>query len=982
MLPRNQKRDRWSWLVLSFLAGFGASVASYAAGEIPGNDAPAAPPAADEAKSFLTLPFRSAARTDWFVEVATLRYLCPRGYSALEGGNEVPCARTTAPGTGTSPPAVDEGRRGRAFVRRVGPGVRWSLDLVTIPSPVGGYELYFFGKVSGGADDGKPNSDLASVKSDFDALLKNLAAAPLGTSTDGILSYQLSNEQADRAVAVLKTLGYPVIEYTKSGDPQKPLQTVYDNIFDELPPRTTSLLSRPAIIKLIDSESTSLVQDTNTLLGGGDTELAGGQRLSSVADGAPQQRLLIVFDRTDLEALDVLLARLQKFIDVPARQILIEAVVIELEDDRLLDFGVDFSGSKDNYGTSFDESGGVIQPFTFTFDRPHPLTLLQFSAKLRALVNRGRAKVLSRPSVFVLDGRQAKIKVGDNVPYSSLSVSATGVVLSSTTYLKTGIILNLRPRAASSNSDVTMQVETIISTPGPSQIQNGILIAPTIQSRQVQTLVRVANDTPFVIGGLIAQTDQKTINGIPVLSSIPILGALFRKQTSVNNRKEVIVVITPHIVASDDPTLSYSIPRDAGGADTNGGWSGLKRRGPLFGASAESCDKSYPALEPRVLRTARHDEVSIFDSFDLQLFRNVYRVRSSDILDFGFIREEPTVKEYLLKTQELAKDMTSAQFTRLPAIDPADLEGEVTRRLRKEVCGDEKVDCLPPEQVRTFLALFNGDIPGEEILVNNMIIRIIEDLGVSAFIPPENMLFFNQRQKEGEKGLIHPESLMDEAFIRDCLRDNKTIVMAFPPDQDPAAVVITHREAEAAPVAPPEVSPYGQFNSQCLQPGSHEEPGGASDTDPGRFPPPTARLICMSLDKEKYIETLRKCNKSGWQAILLNQTFCEGRKRNPVALLQSVLALKRLLELNDSKTFPRTLRAFHVGRELVFPTQRDLETRRHLIDRRTAQLFYETLDYYRAFDQAYVQMKTKVEKPRDILISIHAARRASSPPPP
>ena len=70
-------------------------------------------------------------------------------------------------------------------------------------------------------------------------------------------------------------------------------------------------------------------------------------------------------------------------------------------------------------------------------------------------------------------------------------------------------------------------------------------------------------------------------------------------------------------------------------------------------------------------------------------------------------------------------------------------------------------------------------------------------------------------------------------------------------------------------------------------------------------------------------------------------------------MLQSVFALERLLELNDTRTFPRTLTAFHVGREIVFPTRDDLKTRRHLIDCRTAKIFYDTLNYYEVFLDVY-----------------------------
>jgi hypothetical protein len=929
---------------------------------------PADSPADDNTGSFLTLPFRSAARTHQFLEVAILRYVYPRGYSLSEGANDMFCAEDTESG---------EGRCRARFVKRVGQEPARSLEIVTVPSLNGGYELHLLGKIVGKAGSDTPNLEVLDLKKDFETLVGELKSAPLGISSDGILSYQLSNMQADRAVAVLKTFGYPVIEYAKSGgsdgsgsDPktlEKPPE-IFDQKSDSQLPG--GFLSRPVVIKLIDSEDTSLVQGDDPKILGGDTEISGGQKLSSVTDSAPQQRLLIVYDKGDLASLDILLARLQKYIDVPARQILIEALVVELEDNRLLDLGVDFTGSKNGYNLSFDETDGVAQPFIFNFARPHPITLLNLTAKIRALEERGKAKVLSRPSVFVLDGRQAKIKVGDNVPYTSQrSITVGGVVNTATTFLKTGIILNLRPRAASDNSDVTMQVETIISSPGPTRVlSDGILVAPTVQSRLVQTLVRVANDTPFVIGGLVAQTNQKDTNGIPVLSSLPLIGALFRKENAVKDRREVIIVITPHIVTESDPTLAYSIARDAQGAEAGGRSVATKEGGVLGGTKTESCETVPPRSKsdessifaPRKQSTPAERE-SIFDSFDAQLFRNIYRVRSGDIFDLDFIREDPKVKQDAREVQEIAKKLTSAQFNELPRIDPKDLEKEVTKRLRTVLCENgDGVDCdLTPEQIHTFLALFNGDIPGEEILVDNMLIRIIENLGFSSFVPPEHVIFFSQDPGES---LIHPKYLTDNIFIRKCLSDGNTIVMAFPPD-----LVKPLAESTQGALYHASQDSYSKFRGPCSV--AHDYDSEVPEEAFTRFSPPNVRLVCMPLGDSNYIKILRKCNEkdSGWHAILLNRTFCGGRSRNPIALLQSVLTLKRLLEINDSATFPRTLRAFHVGRELVLPTREDLETRRHLIDRRTAQLFYETLDYYYAFGEANKQLNATLNNPREKL---------------
>lgn len=916
--------------------------------------APAAPAAPQDPKGVVALPFRALARTRVFAGTAALRFVCTRFYSAVVDGHEVPCTEVVTPakaGAANDPDDPPPTGDGAATVSTAEPGDRWrfrkvvagatqTLELVVAPSPVRGYDLHLIGELREADGKIKPNPELIAIESDIESFLTELAAGPLDPAKDRVLPYQLSYVQADRAIAVLRTLGYTVVEYKKTSSSEK---VVFDTLFEQLPAARGGLLVRPLIIKLIDSEDTSLVENA---FQNADPELAGGQPLSSVPDAAPQQRLLIVHDTDDRPSLDLLLAHLERDIDVPARQILIEALVIELNYEGLLELGIDFKGRKDNFDISFEQqTGGLVQPFLFNFARPSPRTLLELTAKLRALEENGQATVLSRPSVFVLDGRQARIKVGDNVPYTSkVTLGVGGVITSETTFLKTGIILNLRPRAAADNSDVTLQVEAIISSPGPTRVlpDLGALLAPNLQSRQIQTLVRVANDTPFVIGGLIAENDQHSTSGLPHLSRLRYLGALFRKKNARNDRREVIVVITPHVVAVDDPTYAYTIPRDAGRADTESGARGAAGRYRPFADRAPSCkpDSQDELFDPEVSQPDV-ETGSIFDSLDPQLFRSIYRLRSSDIFDLDFITKNEEVKRLAARSQELAKSVSEARFEKVPRVDRPSLEKEVVRRLEEmKAVGD---DDDKAKFVDTFLTFFDGGVPGEEILVHNMMIRVIEKLGFGSCVPTDEIIYFpDLRDREaGHAGReLDPDFLSASDCVRSCL-ETGTLVLAFPPTPAESDDFLTEcLEERPRPV--------------CARQGAGQPP--AADNP---FSPPIARVACVSHQKDRFLDHLRNCNaeKRGWRTILLDRDF-KRRGRNSIGLLQSVLTLERLLELNDSHTFLRTLRGFHVGRELVLPTREDMQTRRHLIDRETARLFYQTLDYYQAFADAYKEKTT------------------------
>lgn len=503
-----------------------------------------------------------------------------------------------------------------------------------------------------------------------------------GDPDNRFVNYKLSYVQGDRATALLRVLGYSVIEFQAQPNAGT---LVYDQIFTTL--SEADALELPVVIRLIDSDKTSLLEpepmtgplplSAEPALGDAANLRLGGQFLDRITDGAPQQRLLIVYDGDDPGSLQKLLNLLRDEIDIPARQLLIEALVIELDQDKLRDVGVDFAGRKDGSTFSFlTGAAGFAQPFTYTFERPSVKTLFELNVSLKALVSRGHAKVLSRPSVLVLDGRQARIQVGQKIPYSS-SISATNTgTLSSTDYLTTGIVLNLRPRVSEDGSQITMQVETLISSAGPSGFdpRTGVLVPPRIQSREVQTLVRVSDNTPFIIGGLISTTEETGVSGVPGLSRIPGLGALFRKKTKNDAKREVIVVITPHVVPQEDRTFTYGIPADS----------------------------------------------EIFDSFDTEMFRNVYRIRSSDVFDLAFVYESRGLHEVIARARRRA---------------------EAEPSLRKE---------------EPIAALLEGGVPGEEVLVRRMLWEVVRKRGFGRHVDPSK-IFFYHRTEDGEG--LHVEAL-------------------------------------------------------------------------------------------------------------------------------------------------------------------------------------------------------------------------------
>ena len=417
-------------------------------------------------------------------------------------------------------------------------------------------------------------------------------------------TYRLSYMQSDRVLALLKALGYSTVEYTAEQG-----EVITDAIYSTF----TGEISYPMVIKLIDASKTSLFQpalDGGVGAEGSMGSTLGGTYLHTQTTGAPEQRLFIVYEKAFPEQIHALIQLLQNEIDVPAMQVVIEALVVEIDTDKVEELGMNYNLQRNDYSLNLSPNsanqlqlGGRYEENELRWDYlddegysiRDPIGL---TANISAFVQDGHAEILSNPSVLVLDGRQARIQVGTQIPnqttYTNQSYASTSVE-----YLQTGIVLNIRPRVSEDGSEVTMQVETIVSS------SVSATSPPEIDNRQVQTFVRVADNTPFIVGGLINKDEKKSSTGVPILSDIPLLGNLFKKKKRQSDQREVIIVLTPHVIGTKEKSFSYVIPKDS----------------------------------------------KTFDSFDNMLFRNAYRIRDDDLFDLSFA----TQSKYYLRILESLK---------------------------------------------------------------------------------------------------------------------------------------------------------------------------------------------------------------------------------------------------------------------------------------------------------------------------------------
>jgi len=725
----------------------------------------------------------------------------------------------------------------RTMLQTGADGSTRTLEIAMVPHPEGGYDFHIY-SLHFGADGGRyDNPDLPGIKSQFEAIHSDIQSEKEQSGPDQLAyqTFKLSYVQNDRALALLKALGYVTVEFTQAAG-----ETLYDRIYA---PYQSAQWKLPVVIKLIDAAKTSLMDPSPTGYQqqgqqyGGTTDL-GGTYLHNITSGEPQQRLLIVYDKDDPESMESLLNLLRTNIDQPARQIVIEALVIEVNTDRVQELGLNIRSQKNNVDVSFeqDPETGADLPFTFIFNRNAFSDVLFFRAGIKAMLETGDAEVLSNPSVLVLDGRQARIQVGQQVPVSK-AVSTTAGFTSGVEYIQTGIVLNLRPRVSEDGSEITMQVETIVSAVNQAaSIQrvgddSQVLLAPTVDNRQVQSFVRVADNTPFIIGGLIDTEIQERTVGIPILSQIPILGIPFRRKVTDHTKKEVIVVLTPHVVPVKEKNFSYVIPKDS----------------------------------------------EIFDSFGNQLFRNAYRVRDDDVFDLKFLTESQVFQNLLASVQQRAEE---------------------SHMLRTS---------------EPFAGILNGAVPGEEVLVRRMLWEIVHKTGFADNIDPERIIVFEDVPEAADS------SGFRTAFLHRLLEDRK-------PDTG-STLVLTFNATDMGSIAHPFVQPKATFTYD-------------------------------SLSREEYLSRLMTGNRRGpggdpshWTILLSELNPAGVRGATALQVLQGVLVLKRILALNG--TLPLTVDEFRVGRQIIFPTEQDLQQRYHIVDRDAAQFFFEVIQYYPEFERAF-----------------------------
>jgi general secretion pathway protein D len=324
----------------------------------------------------------------------------------------------------------------------------------------------------------------------------------------------------------------------------------------------TPLTARPA-----PAAAAPAGQDTAGGLFGGGAKPAGGVGsaiLSNVRVTADvTNNTVLVYANTESQRV---IEQTIRQIDRPQRQIAIEATIAEVTLNDQLNYGVQFflasrKGSISNTITGVSPSqsgldlpatavdaaagqllGRVLPGFNFLIGSENSPRVI-----IDALHGVTNVKVLSNPSLVVLDNQAATLQVGDQVPFSTGTatvLTANNTVVNTIDYKNTGIILRVLPRA-NANGNIVLDIEQEISNVAAGSGQS---LTPTISQRRVKSSIAVASGQTVLLAGLISETENKTRQGIPLLDSIPGVGDAFAHQNTARARTELILFIRPTVV--------------------------------------------------------------------------------------------------------------------------------------------------------------------------------------------------------------------------------------------------------------------------------------------------------------------------------------------------------------------------------------------------------------------------------------------------
>ena len=454
----------------------------------------------------------------------------------------------------------------------------------------------------------------------------------------------LSYSNMDRVMTSLQVMGVKTIEAT--GPISKPYTVSKRGKATMLPvPKLThEKIGYPCSeLPVFYKPDTAPVKTLTEVLQGPSASTT-GSRFSMVnmgeADYGLNESLVAFYHPSNQKRYNNIKKTIHETLDAAPIQVYIESMVLEVNESGLDELGVLLKSNRPGANQTFE--AGILSPlspssmtsssplFSSTITSIKGATALAetLSLQIQALISKGSAEVLSRPSVLTLNNRPAVIEVTEQsqFPIRTASTGYSGVVTLSYSFeeVTPGIILQIRPRVSDRKNEVALEIDVqvkalVTANDGVAVDDDGDTVAtkPGSSTRRVHTFALVPNKTPIIIGGLVSKDNERTENRLPWLSDIPLIGPLFGATSASNEKKEVIIVMTPHIIRNSND-IGIQTPKDT----------------------------------------------EMFDDTGMDLFRDSYRVRAEDVFDLGFVYKSKEFNKY--RNYVITRSETDEQFARTP----------------------------------------------------------------------------------------------------------------------------------------------------------------------------------------------------------------------------------------------------------------------------------------------------------------------------
>jgi len=259
-------------------------------------------------------------------------------------------------------------------------------------------------------------------------------------------------------------------------------------------------------------------------------------------------------------------------LDIPRRQILVEAMIVEMSSDLTRELGmewrltdsIDPDGTTSIGGTTFPSGGG--SPIQDTAANPLALppglafgivdgtitwggnTIANIAALARAMENTSGVNVLSTPHLLALDNEEAEIIVGEERPFlKSSQTTDTNAVIRTYEFKDTGLTLRITPRTTDADQVILKIYQEINTFVAESDIG-----AVTTSKRQARTTIRVGDGQMVAIGGLLKEDRSDLTSAVPCLGAIPVLGHLFKSVQTRSEKTNLLIFMTPTIIPDLD----------------------------------------------------------------------------------------------------------------------------------------------------------------------------------------------------------------------------------------------------------------------------------------------------------------------------------------------------------------------------------------------------------------------------------------------